>query len=414
MTSLKPLLASLVVPGVSAWKRRRPMAIALLIVGVLAPIVTPVVLVATSGGILNLVLDSTALGVLRVVLIAVVLSRVVALAEVLLATPRRTSIASVGAIVGVLLVAVPSVWVYGRLGEVSDTIGTVFLSSGSGEPLAVSTSDDSAFTTVMLLAGEEGESRFDVRTDSIVLITTHRDSGRTALVSIDGETRNVVFADGTPLDARHPDGYGQAISELYLDVQADEEMASVYAQGELAPGAVALAEALSASLEVSIDDYVFVHLDGVRTLVDVLGGISVNSGDEFEIPALDGVDAERVGPGLVELSGDQAYRLVSTRTDASDYQVMLRQRVVIESIGRSVSGSIVVRELSNLLTALKDSMRSSMSSSEFTDFLDRFTGDGTAVKSIALSPEVIDRTSPQWSAAQSAIDDLQESLVTLP
>ncbi len=414
MTSLKPLLASIVLPGVSAWKRRRAAAIALLVVGVLAPIVLPVVLIATSGGIVNLALDSTALGLVRIVLIAVVLSRVVAVAEVLVAAPRRTPIASVGAIVGIVLVAVPSVWAYGRLGEVSDTVGTVFLSSSSNEPLAASSSDDSAFTTVMLIAGEEGDSRFDVQTDSIVLITTHRDSGRTALVSIDGDTRKVVFADGSPLDARHPDGYDKAVSELYLDVQADVDVALGYTRGELAPGAVALAEALSASLDVSIDDYVFVHLDGVRTLVDVLGGISVNSTDGFEIPALDGADAELVEPGRVELNGDQAYRLVSTRTDVSDYEIMIRQRVVIESIGRAVSGSTVVSELSNLLNALKDSMRSSMSGSEFADFLDRFTADGTEVESIALSPDVIDRANPQWSAARTAIDDLQKSLFALP
>lgn len=390
------------------------LAIALLFVGVVVPIVLPVVLVVSGGGLAATLLDSTALGLLRIVLIVVVLTRVVAVAEVLVGAPRRSA-ASIGfAVVGVVLVAVPSVWGYGRVGDVSEAVDTIFVSAGSTEPLAVGASDDSAFTTVLLVAGEEGESRFDVRTDSIVLITSHRASGRTALVSIDGDTRNVVFADGSALDGRFPRGFDGVISDVSLAVQGDSELTAAYQRGELSSGTVALAEAVSASLDVTIDDYVFVHLDGVQTLVDIVGGVTVKSTDEFEIPALDGAASEAVGPGAVPLDGAQAYRLVSTRTGVSDYLLMVRQRAVIEAIGRAVSGSTIVSDLPNILDALKDSMRSSMSGTDFADFLDRFTDGDSVEDTFALSPDVIDRDAPDWSAARAAVDDVQELLADLP
>ena len=408
------LLASTLVPGLSAWKRRRALSVALLCVGVVAPIVVPVVLLMSSGGLTSLLLDPTSLGLLRIVLVAVVLTRVVAVAEVLVASPGRAPVSLVVAVLAIALVAVPCVWGYGRIGNVSEAIDDIFVSAGSSEPLAQGSSDDSEFSTILLVAGEEGTDRFDVRSDSIVLITTHRSSGRTTLVSIDAETTGFEFADGSPLDTRHPTGYREAIGDLALDVESDADLAAQYRRGELAPGIVALTEAVSVSLDVTIEDYVFVHLDGVQTLVDVLGGVSVASTDEFVIPALDGAAAETVGPGEVALDGSQAYRLVSTRTDASDYALMVRQRAVIQAIGRAVSVSTVLSDLPTILNSLRDSMRSSMSGGEFADFLGRFTSSDSIVETFALSPDVIDRDDPDWTVARSAIDGLQSSLVDLP
>jgi LCP family protein required for cell wall assembly len=396
----------------SAWKRRRWLSIALLLVGVLAPVVVPVVMLVTRGGVVDLALDTSALGSIQVVLIVVVLSRLVAVAEVLVSTSPRPPASYAVALVGMAVVLVPSLWGYGRIGEVTDTFDEVFVSSGSDEPLAIAnqTVDGDDFVNVLLIAGDEGSDRWSVRTDTVVLITTHRDSGRTALISIDRSTRNLQFADGSALDRRFPSGYSGVISDVYLDVHDDADLMSAYQRGDLAPEAVALAEGVAQSLDEPIDDYLFVNLKGLGDFVDALDGIDVTFQGELEIPALDDAEASVVGPGKVTIDGSQAYRLVTTRTDVSDYDLMIRQRVIITSIGKSVSGGTILGDLTNLLGILKDSMRSSMSSGEFADFLDRLSGKSNVRENLSLSPGIIDPASPDWSLAATTVDDLQAAL----
>ncbi len=384
------------------------LSIALILAGLVVPIVLPVVLLVGSGGIGNLLLDTSALAILRVVLVIVVLSRVVALAEILVSNSAdaKKPFTVVAAVVAVAVVAVPSVWAYSNIGQVTGAVDEIFLSSGSGEPLVSAGPEDADFTTVLLLAGDEGDDRWSVDTDSIVLITTHDPSGRMAMISIDGDIRGLDWSADSPAgDLRGP------ISEILPTVNDDSQLAASYGRGSLAPGAVALAEGLSASLGLGIDDYVYVHLDGVRDVVDVLGNVKVTAAGELEIPALDDSPSEMVGPGRVELTGDQAYRLVSTRTNVSDFDVMVRQRIIISAIGKAVSGTALLTDLGRLLDVVKSSMRSSMSTSDFLDFLDGLNDRDITRIDVSLVPDHLDPDAPDWGAASAFVAEVRTALV---
>ncbi|MDA0372075.1 MAG: LCP family protein [Actinobacteria bacterium] len=407
MPSVKSVLVSLFVPGLSCRNRRRALSIAVILTGLVVPIVLPVVLLVGSGGIGNLLLDTSALAVLRVVLVIVVLSRVVAMAEILVSNSvdARKPITAVAAVVAVVIVAVPSVWAYGNIGQVTSAVDEIFLSSGSDEPLASNGPDDANFTTVLLLAGDEGDDRWNVNTDSIVLITTHDASGRMAMISIDGDIGDLDWPADSP--AR---GLDESISGIFSMVNDDSDLSASYGRGSLAPGAVGLAEGLASSLGIGIDDYVYVNLDGVREVVDVLGTVRVTAAGELEIPALDDSPSETVGPGRVELTGDQAYRLVSTRTNVSDFNVMVRQRIIISSIGKTVSGTALLSDLGRLLDVVKNSMRSSMSTSDFLDFLDGLSDRDPTRIDVSLVPDHLDPRAPDWSTAADFVADVRSAL----
>lgn len=384
------------------------LSIALVIAGLVVPIVLPVVLLVGSGGIGNLLLDTSALAILRVVLVIVVLSRVIAMAEILVSNSAdaKKPITVVVAVVAVAVVAVPSVWAYGNIGQVTGAVDEIFLSSGSDEPLASAGPDDADFTTVLLLAGDEGDDRWNVNTDSIVLITTHDPSGRMAMISIDGGIRDLEWSADSPAS-----GLNGPISRIFPTVNDDSDLSASYGRGSLAPGAVALADGLSSSLGLGIDDYVYVNLDGVRDVVDVLGTIRVTAAGELEIPALDDSPSEMVGPGRVELTGDQAYRLVSTRTNVSDFNVMVRQRIIISAIGKAVSGTTLLTDLGRLLDVVKNSMRSSMSTSDFLDFLDGLNDRDAPRLDVSLVPDHLDPNDPDWSSAADFVAEVRTALV---
>ncbi len=384
------------------------LSIALVIAGLIVPIVLPVVLLVGSGGIGNLLLDTSALAILRVVLVIIVLSRVIAMAEILVSksSDAKKPITVMAAVVAVAVVAVPSVWAYGNIGQVTGAVDEIFLSSGSDAPLASGGPDDADFTTVLLLAGDEGDDRWNVNTDSIVLITTHDPSGRMAMISIDGVIRDLDWSADSPAS-----GLSGPISRIFSAVNDDSDLSASYGRGSLAPGAVALADGLSSSLGLGIDAYVYVNLDGVREVVDLLGTIRVTAAGELEIPALDDSPSEMVGPGRVELTGDQAYRLVSTRTNVSDFNVMVRQRIIISAIGKAVSGTALLTDLGRLLDVVKNSMRSSMSTSDFLDFLDGLNDRDTPRLDVSLVPEHLDPNDPEWASAADFVAEVRTALV---
>jgi len=413
VSSVKSILASLFVPGISCRQRRTALSIALIITGFVAPIVVPLILLVSSGGFGDLLLDTSSLAILRLVLVIVVLARVVAFAEILVSQPSEANkpVTALAALVAVAVVAIPSVWTYGSIGEITDAVDEIFLSPGSDEPLAAVGPDDADFTTVLLVAGDDGDDRWNVNTDSIVLITTHDPSGRMAMISIDGDVRGLDWSNDSPAGASSIGGANTMISRIFPSVNDDPDLSESYGRGSLAPGAVALAEGLSSSLGIGIDDYVYVNLDGVRDVVDVVGSVSVTAAGELEIPALDGSVSELVGPGRIELSGDQAYRLVSTRTDVSDFDLMIRQRIIISSIGKAVSGTSLLSDLGRLLNVVKNSMRSSLSTSDFLDFLDGLSDRDTSRIDLSLVPDHLDPNAPDWGAASAVVAEVRTALV---
>ncbi|MDA3002325.1 MAG: LCP family protein [Actinomycetota bacterium] len=409
---MKSVLASLFVPGFSSRRRRTALSIALIVTGFVAPIVVPLILLVSSGGFGELVLDTSSLAVIRVVLVVVVLTRVVAFAEILVSRPNEAKKPAtvLAALVGAAVVAVPSVWAYGSIGQVTDAVDEIFLSSGSDEPLATVGPDDADFTTVLLVAGDDGDDRWNVSTDSIVLITTHDPSGRMAMISIDGDVRGLDWSNDSPAGASSIGGANTTISRIFPSVNDDPDLSESYGRGSLAPGAVALADGLSSSLGIGIDDYLYVNLNGVRDVVDVVGTVRVTAAGELEIPALDGSPSELVGPGRIELSGDQAYRLVSTRTDVSDFDVMVRQRIIISSIGKAISGTALLSDLGRLLDVVKNSMRSSLSTSDFLDFLDGLSDRDPTRIDLSLVPDHLDPRAPDWSTAADFVADVRSAL----
>ena len=83
---------------------------------------------------------------------------------------------------------------------------------GGGPSLFVPTEaepgvDPEAVTNVLLLGGDAGPGRWGMRTDTMILVSIHEASGRTALVSIPRNLRGLQWPPGTPLAARFPDGF---------------------------------------------------------------------------------------------------------------------------------------------------------------------------------------------------------------
>ena len=83
-------------------------------------------------------------------------------------------------------------------------------------------------------------------------------------------------------------------------------------QGE----AVALAEGIGYSLDVEIDSYALVNMQGFTQIIDAVGGVTIDLADSVPLPP--SIPGERplpssIGPGPVEMDGAMAIAFVRSR-----------------------------------------------------------------------------------------------------
>jgi len=237
-------------------------------------------------------------------------------------------------------------------------------------------------------------------------------------VSIPRNLRGLRFPPGTPMGERFPDGFDQydgLTNAVFTYVSGDEMMMGYYGKDGRQPTAVALSEGIGYSLDVEIDDYALVNMQGFTEIVDAVGGVTLDLGERVPLPP--SLPGERplpssIGPGAVEMDGAMAIAYVRSRSGDSDYQRMGRQRQLLAALGSQVSPGEALTGFGTVTGALDDSMRTSLSGGEFSDLLDRL-GDNSAIgESIGLVPPLIEPGNPDWAQVRAIIDGVQRYVLT--
>ena len=385
--------------------------------GVVLPVAVLAVLVIRRDEITSLVLDRNVLRTLEVVGVLFVLTRLVAVVEAVRArtpeAPKR--LATSLAVAGVMVLLAPTAYAVTRVHDLSGVIADVFVSSGSSDPLADTTDgSDDEFTTVLLLGGDEGPGRWAMRTDSMILVIIHRDSGRIGMVSVPRNLNRVSFPPGSAMAEEFPKGFDGLANAIYPYVFTREEIAGTYVRGELQPEAVALASGLSYSFDITIDDYVLVNMQGFLELVDVMGGVTLTLDERIPMPGnVPGAKHDYppyIGPGEVEMDGTVALGFARSRSGDSDYGRMGRQRQLLSALAAQASGADVLRKFPELAEVMRWTVRTSLNTDEFSFLVERLQ-DGAAVKeSVGLAPPLINPGRPDFENIAALIDAIQYAL----
>lgn len=416
----RAVLASLVLPGVPSFMRRKFLSSILLFFGVLVPLAGAVVGVVRRDRITSLVLDSTVLRVIQVICALFVLTRLVAVIEVINARHpgTRQRLAAFVAVIGLLVVAVPAGFSVVRADQLNEVINKVFVTSGSSDPISAIAGDVSEddFQTILLLGGDEGPGRWALRTDTMILVSIHKASGRVAMVSVPRNLRNVQFPDGSGMHDEFSKGFKDLANAIYPYVYSHPDVAARYVRGDLAPEAVALVTGLSYSMDVTIDDYVLVNMQGFLEIVDALGGVTVTLDKKIPMPGnVPGAKYQyppTIGPGEVKLDGTLALGYVRSRAADSDYRRMGRQRDLLERLAAQTSGTDVLRNFPQLAEIAKENVRTSLTPDEFAFLVDRLRSGTNIQESAGLTPPLIDPGRPDWEVIANLVDTLQDAIAT--
>ncbi|HEM5268950.1 LCP family protein [Streptococcus suis] len=186
------------------------------------------------------------------------------------------------------------------------------------------------------------------RSDSMILVTVNPKTKETNMMSL---TRDIMVeiaeangeSSGTVEKLNHSYSYGQA------------------------PMAIATIEKM---MDITIDRYIEINMDGLVELVDAVGGIEVNNTLGFPISISEHEPAYTsiVQPGKQLVNGDQALVYARMRYDDPEGDIgrQRRQREVITAIIKKLLQLDGLTQYKKILTAISNNMRTNIEISPAT------------------------------------------------
>lgn len=406
-------------PGFTTVRRSGSLGALLILLGVLAPMALVVWVLLERQRLLALVVDDRFLLAVMVVAVASLVARFIAVTEVAMARQRsqRVGFQTFMAYVALVALAVPIGFGLIRTQQARVLLDEIFADRGTSEPIFVPSDGGlPGVRTVLLLGSDGGPDRFGDRIDSIVLVSVHEASGRSALISVPRNLTRLQFPPGTTMAERFPNGFGDLANAVYPYVANNADMALGFDMEGLSPAAVATAQGVGYSLDVRIDDYVFVDMFGFLELIDVLGGVTLELDTTVPLPPnIEGATRPiptEIGPGVVDMDGTLAIAYARTRYADSDYGRMERQRQLLSAVAAQTSPVEMLVRLPSLGDALDQMMQTSLSRDGFAKFMAAI-GSGTAVtESVGLAPPLIQPGNPDWPAIRGIVREVQTAIIT--
>ena len=177
----------------------------------------------------------------------------------------------------------------------------------------------------MLLLGTDGRPGDTAyRADSIILVRVDPKAKQVTLISIPRDTKVEYKGSTMKINATH--AYD---------------------------GAEGMVNAINELCDVEIAHYAEISFDGMKTLVDAVGGIDINATDGVDDPEAGPVTIE---PGQQHMDGEAALTYCRARHQYADgdYTRMRHQRQVIGALANAVLNNMDITRLPGVIESLSD------------------------------------------------------------
>jgi polyisoprenyl-teichoic acid--peptidoglycan teichoic acid transferase len=227
--------------------------------------------------------------------------------------------------------------------------------------------------SVAVLGSDAHPTRTGARLDALLVVSVDPEAGRTTVFSIERHLRDFPLTGRfAELWEDHCRGLAQGwelLNALYrcADEVLGEEVAALHPEAP-DPAAAAVAAALGELLDLPIDHYVMVDMQGFVALVDAFGGIRLDLGGPV---AADGCDWRSfdVRPTSAELDGAAALELVRERDGTSSADRMGRQRCLLAAVAQEVEASSLLWRFGSVAGVLREHLVTSVPMDELPNLI---------------------------------------------
>ncbi len=207
--------------------------------------------------------------------------------------------------------------------------------------------------SILLMGVDTGDSErtstWEGNSDSMILVTVNPETKQTTMTSLE---RDVLVTLTGPEDN---------------DMNGVEaKLNAAYASG----GAEMAIMTVQSLLDITIDYYVQINMQGLVDLVDAVGGITVTNNFDFAISIAENEPeyTATVEPGTHKINGEQALVYARMRYDdpEGDYGRQKRQREVIQKVLKKILALNSVSSYKKILSAVSSNMQTNIEISSST------------------------------------------------
>ncbi len=280
-----------------------------------------------------------------------------------------------------------------------DLTTTVF--SGGGDQVA-----KHGRYNILLLGGDAARGRDGLRPDSMTVASVDAETGRTVLISLPRNLQAVPFPSYSPMQDRFPNGYRCSDGSCMLNAiyTYASEHRDLY-PGVQNPGAQATKEAVEGAIGLKINYWVVIDLQGFQSLVDSVGGITM---DVYRRVPIGGGSTQI--HGYIEagknrhLNGYEALWFARSRSDSSDYDRMVRQKCVMRAMLDQLDPITVLTKFNRIAAASSEVVATDIPPSEVSTMISlALKAKGLPVSSVAMMPPLIDPNSPDFTLVRGTV-----------
>lgn len=274
---------------------------------------------------------------------------------------------------------------------------------------------------ILLLGGDGGPDRTGVRTDSITVASVDISSGRTVMFGVPRNLQGIRFPPGTAIATQFPDGFPDFLFGVYT---YGAEHPNLF-PGVSDPGAQAVKQGVAQTLGIPLQYYVLMDVQGLQSVVDALGGITLRV--EQRLPIGGGTAAAGdsryasgaplpilgyIEPGLQKLDGYHALWYARSRSSTTDYDRMARQRCVMGAILRQADPLTILTNYRALAASAAKVIQTDLSTQALGELVALATKTKqTTVTSLQLDPPLVRSVDPDLDAIHALVSRAIEDSV---
>ncbi|MGM0274645.1 LCP family glycopolymer transferase [Enterococcus sp. AZ080] len=258
-------------------------------------------------------------------------------------------------LLGIVVLLIGGVSAYGIkfMGEASQTVNRISKQSdrvSAKRDDRVSIDDQEPFSVLLLGLDTGGLGRTEQgRSDTMMVVTVNPQQKKSTIISLDRDIYTNIVGYGTVDKLNHAYAFGGV--EMAMD-------------------------SIEQLLDIPIDHYVTINLDGMKDLIDAVGGIEIDNKIDF---TLDGV---HVPEGKQTVDGEKglAYARMRHEDPEGDIGRQARQREVVTKIVNKVLSLDGVSNYRKLLDAAGNNVTTDLDWDDMLDIATNYTSAFQTIK----------------------------------
>ncbi|MDR6998852.1 LytR family transcriptional regulator [Neobacillus niacini] len=191
------------------------------------------------------------------------------------------------------------------------------------------------------------------RSDTMIVLTVNPNNNSVKMLSIPRDTRTEIVGHGTVDKINHAYAFG------------NEEMAMNTAEN---------------FLDIPIDYYIKVNMEGFKDIIDAVGGITVNNDLDFS------QGGYHFPKGQVTLDGKKALAYTRMRHEdpRGDFGRQIRQREIIKGILREGASLSSLTKYQSIFSALGNNVRTNLSFDQMMDIQKNYKSAANNVEQMSI------------------------------